>query len=374
MTEVITSPEKRRARRLRRKVKVILHAATGDFEGQIVDISCSGVRVLSTMPQAVLDELEVELLGADTKLRLPALVSWHREYSRSGSKWRSECGLRFAEEHSELPDFLFSFKGKALSSYLEKLSTIPTVILDLMAMLNDSRVSIAEISRKISVDQVLVAYLLKVINSPLYGFHSTISSVSQAVSLLGYTNLKSVFMSYFTQQLSHIAGNKAVREELWRHSLLTAVLARECAVLRKIPQEEAYIAGLLHDIGKPILITLDFGLFQESLRRSREEEKAQVDLEKEIFGFSHDVLAAYLMFRWNLDPVYSEAANFHHQPDEYPGRDPLVWNTALANALSHLAVDPGRPVPETYWKMTGINPSAGPELIEKSNQLLAGLL
>lgn len=374
MSEKTSSGEKRRARRLRRKVRIVLYSAIGDFEGQIVDISRSGVRVLSTMPQPVLDELEVELLGAEGKLRLPAQVSWHREYSRSGSKWRSEYGLRFAEERSELPDYLFSYKGKALSSYLEKLSTIPNVILDLMAMLNDSRVSIAEISRKISIDQVLVAYLLKVINSPLYGFHSTISSVSQAVSLLGYTNLKTVFMSYFTQQLSHIAGNKAVREQLWRHALLTAVLARECAGLRKIPQEEAYIAGLLHDIGKPILITLDLGLFQEILRRSREENRAQVDLEREVFGFSHDVLASYLMFRWNLDSIYSEAANFHHQPDEYPGSDPIVWNTALANALAHTAADPGRLAPEAYWKMAGINPAAGPELIEKSSQLLDSLL
>jgi len=363
MSEKIYSSEKRRARRLRKKVRVFLFAGAESHEGEIVDISQTGVRILSTATKPAGEEIEVEISGPSDKLRLPAIVCWQREFSRAGSKWRSECGMRFASEHPDLPDFLFNHRGKPLSGYLDRISTIPIIILDLMAMLNDSRISMQEITKKISVDQVLVAYLLKVINSPLYGFHATINSISQCVSLLGYNNLKSLFMSYFTQQLSNIAGDKKIRESLWRHALYSALLARECARRQNLQEEEAYIAALLHDIGKPILIMLDSQLYQEALTLSLKEKRPLIEVEKELFGYSHDVLAGYLMYKWNLNILYSEAANFHHLPQEYLGTDRIILNTALANALAHAALDEGDPVPEEYWQKAGIDPAESEEIV-----------
>lgn len=363
--EVGQSAEKRMKKRIYKKVEVSLIKDAERFQADALDISPCGLRIRSNLPQAVGEMVEVELNGPAEKIRLSASVSWQRQYSGIEGKTCNESGLSLTSEYPDLPDFLFTFKGRPLSTYLDRLSTLPTVILDLMAMLNDARVSLTEITRKVSTDQVLVAYLLKVINSPLYGFYNPINSISQCCSLLGFSNLKSLLLTYFTRQLNFSAGKKALREKLWRHALVSALLARECAKWNKLSDEESYIAALLHDIGKPVMIMLDEVLFVEAQVAADWHDPSRLQAEQSLFGFSHDILAGYLMGKWNLGTTYCESGTFHHRSEEYQGTDPLVWNTVLANALANARFGDGGSVAETCWTKAGV-PAAQEEPIVKA--------
>ena len=112
---------------------------------------------------------------------------------------------------------------------IKKIPSIPVVILDLMALLNDQSTTIKDIITKLKVDQGLTTHILKCCNSALFGVRREINSIVQAVNLLGFLNLKSILMSHFVGNLYSSAGKNDIINDLWKHSVAVGVFAKELA-------------------------------------------------------------------------------------------------------------------------------------------------
>jgi HD-like signal output (HDOD) protein len=127
-------------------------------------------------------------------------------------------------------------------------------------------------------------------------------------------------------------------EELWRHSLETGRCARVVGIAEKMPRlalEDAFTAGILHDLGKPILAQNFPETYPGVLARAQEQGRAVRDLEVECFGACHAKLAAYLMGLWGVGEGVVDAIAFHHRPSESPSEALAIGAVHAANAIAH---------------------------------------
>ncbi|MCC6346906.1 MAG: HDOD domain-containing protein, partial [Nitrospirales bacterium] len=179
---------------------------------------------------------------------------------------------------------------------IDTLPTIPTVLKKLLAVIENPRVSMNEIGGFISNDPVLTSRVLKVVNSPIYGFPGRISAVSQALILLGLNVVRGMLLG-----VSVFEAMQKTMQGLWEHSLGCAVIARIIALRKGVSEpEEVSIAALLHDIGKVVL-----GLkFPEEYRKIMANAEAKdlfiFDAEKSYFGITHADAGAWVAQKWNF--------------------------------------------------------------------------
>ncbi|BAU24173.1 HD family phosphohydrolase [Caldimicrobium thiodismutans] len=193
---------------------------------------------------------------------------------------------------------------------LEGLPTLPPIVQKLNLLIEDERVSLHQIADLIEKDQVITTKVLRLANSAFYGFPRKVSTVSQAMMLLGMNVLKILIM---TSSIFDIIHKEDVG--LWEHSIGVAACAKIIAEKTEIkdPQEIA-TAGLLHDLGRVI----EMVSFREESKEiialiSQGEEPLQA--ERKILGLDHAEIGAFLMRQWNLPERLIEAVSAHHQLD-----------------------------------------------------------
>ncbi len=191
---------------------------------------------------------------------------------------------------------------------LEGLPTLPPIVQKLSALIEDERTSLHQIADLIEKDQVITTKVLRLANSAFYGFPRKVSTVQQAMMLLGMNVLKILIM---TSSIFDIIHKEDVG--LWEHSIGVAACAKIIAEKTEIkdPQEIA-TAGLLHDLGRVIeLVT-----FKEEYRDivaliSQGEDPLQAEVK--VLGIDHAEIGAFLMRQWNLPERLIEAVSAHHQ-------------------------------------------------------------
>ncbi|EMG38724.1 putative signal transduction protein [Desulfocurvibacter africanus PCS] len=199
-------------------------------------------------------------------------------------------------------------KGRILS--IRDLPTLPSVLDEVVALVEDPTTSTEQIAKIIAYDQVLSAKVLKMVNSPIYGFPGRIGSIHHALVLLGFNVIRGIVIS--TSVLEIMAQSMT---RLWTHSVRCA-LAAGCIARRaglKDPDEYS-VAGLLHDLGKLVI-----ALQLPDLQAAIDDKVAQDDTypllaEKEMLGFGHDRVNAWLAKHWNLPPSLEEGLSHHHKP------------------------------------------------------------
>lgn len=205
-------------------------------------------------------------------------------------------------------DLRTAHKGQILA--VKDLPTLPGVLQEVSRLVEDPNSSTDQISKAIARDQVLSAKVLKMVNSPIYGFPGRIGSIQHALVLLGYNVIKGIIIS-----TSVFDAMNETMQGLWEHSLGCALASSTIAraIGCKDPEEYA-VAGLLHDIGKVVAAV--------QLPESRDAIAATVagkDLtwrqaEGEVLGFSHDRINLWLCSHWNLPPNLKEGLSYHHRP------------------------------------------------------------
>ena len=232
--------------------------------------------------------------------------------------------------------------AQELVAKVKNLPPVSYAALKLVNLLEQPAVSNDEVVQILKCDNVLTAKLLRACNSPYFGLEEPVSSVDQAVFLLGHQQILHIVLTlaFGSAMVVPLPGYAVEANELWRHSIITATAAETVAAEiadMNVEPAVAFTVGLLHDIGKLVLgqaLTPDI---QADIRRRIEQEhSARAEAEKAVLGTDHSEVGACLLQEWHLPEEIVEAVANHHQPVLEP-RPRLSAVTHLADCLAHLA-------------------------------------
>lgn len=221
-----------------------------------------------------------------------------------------------------------------------------------------------EVSDVISRDERLTAQLLRLANSAMTGIRRRITNLPAALPFLGARTIRNLLLSLNVRPLMR----SSAEYNFWHHAISCAMVARRLAEqTHLLDPEEAFAAGLLHDIGKTLLYQNFPGSYRRAVAISRRQGCPSFVGERFVFGITHAEVGAWLLERWRLIPSFCEAILLHHRPNR--GVSPLTWHIYLANALLHL------PELETYQALMDIRlweeiPEALKNLLEHPEPLL----
>ncbi|MCB0882569.1 MAG: HDOD domain-containing protein [Thermoleophilia bacterium] len=223
-----------------------------------------------------------------------------------------------------------------IAASLAELPPLPTSISEVIAACDDQDMSVGQLSQIILRDQNLTANILKLSNSAFYGHARTVTTITEAVVLLGFSAIKSLAISSHTARLLNrpLPGYGLESGDLWKHSLASAFCARRLAVeVHLAPVEQAFVAGLLHDIGKLVLATHMADVFEEMGAEARERRVPFHLVEAEVLGFDHAELGARVAAQWSFPPELEESIRFHHDPDQATLKPKLAHVVHLADVM-----------------------------------------
>jgi HD-like signal output (HDOD) protein len=193
--------------------------------------------------------------------------------------------------------------------HLQTLATIPMMVKKLLNVFDDPALSLREIATFVSNDPLLTTHLLKAVNSPLFGFTGRVTSITQALLLLGLNAAKGLLLG--VEAFRHAKG----LEELWGHSVGTAIMARVTGKKAGLQEtEDLFVAGLIHDIGKVFLNLKLPNEYRRALTLAHTKEAFIIDTEKEVFETTHAEVAGWVLERWHLSPSLIEPIRYHHEP------------------------------------------------------------
>ena len=219
-----------------------------------------------------------------------------------------------------------------------KLATLPEVFTRINDMVDDPSSSASDIGKFISQDPGLTARLLKIANSPLYGFPSKIDTVSRAITIIGTRGLRdlilatSVINSFTKMRSDHIDLH-----QFWSHSLYCGVIARLIAVkCNALHSEPFFVSGLLHDIGQLIILNKLPEMSRETQMRANDGVVPLYEIEREVIGFDHAKVGCELLRDWRLPDTIIDATEFHHEPSKAE-LSPL--GASIVHIASALATD-----------------------------------
>jgi len=231
--------------------------------------------------------------------------------------------------------------NKTVWERLEKITdlpTLPSVYFKVDKLLKDKQASIENVARLIEIDPAMSSSILRLVNSAFYGLPSKSSSISHSMMILGFNAVKNAIVSVT------ILDTLKIREkyenfniaDFWRHSVAVAVLARQLAEKSRLAApEDAFMAGLLHDTGKIIMIKYFREDFGKVWRLMQEKKISFTQAEEEVASIDHVQIGAYLARKWQLPDAVVEAIAGHHYYVTSGQSTGLVECLMLANALAN---------------------------------------
>lgn len=218
-----------------------------------------------------------------------------------------------------------------------ELPASPAIVSTVMGLTANPDSKIMDVSRVLSADQSLTAKILKLSNSSFYGRPKGVQSLQEAILLLGFSTLRSIVVATSAHLMYTRGILKGPGGDLWRHSLATAVAARQVAKQINHPmQEEIFIAALLHDIGKLVLLQKMPEQYQKVIATVENLGTSFFEAEASILGFNHCDVAGILLDQWHFPNVLRDAIVAHHdapQPFE-SGPPPIAILVNLGNRMA----------------------------------------
>jgi putative nucleotidyltransferase with HDIG domain len=205
-----------------------------------------------------------------------------------------------------------------------------------MQMALDDSVDPVHLADAIRNDTAMAGHLLRVANSPLYRARAAIVSLQQAISRLGMHQVREIALAIVCEsRVFRVRGFETELSGVFRHCLATAHFAQEIARLKRWNVEEAFLAGLMHDIGRPVLLQAVVDLSRElDCQITRQQALALVST-------AHERTGARLVTLWELPARVSEAVYHHHRQTAPVGAGPLFAVIGMADELAHFALRDG---------------------------------
>ena len=205
--------------------------------------------------------------------------------------------------------------AQALLRNFNKVKTLPHVEIRLSKLISDENSTMREFEEVIRLDPTLVLRLLRLVNSSYYGLRQKINSISRALVFVGMKNLRNMVV---TEALKGIVGKgskngMATRNGLWLHSATVGICGQMISerIFEK-KGEDAFLCGILHDIGMIIEDQVEKDLFAQACKAYDPESKSIIDYEREIIGTDHCELGSLLAKTWKLPPEIQEGIQDHH--------------------------------------------------------------
>ncbi len=223
----------------------------------------------------------------------------------------------------------------------DELPTLPTVATKLITLTSKEDTTLSDIAHLVAQDISLSAKILKVSNSAFYSFPQQIGSINQAVSILGINAVRSLVLSF--SFLTMKAGKAETRfnfKRFWERSLASAVAAK--LILDNVKEantEEVFISGLLQNLGELILARTFPVEYDQVLQAVEEKQQDTFAAEESVFGLNHSLVGVEVARHWGFPEVLLIPIQYHHQPDQYAGKDQTIRATVRAVYLSDLLVN-----------------------------------
>lgn len=198
---------------------------------------------------------------------------------------------------------------------LRRLPPFPAVATELLRLLSDDDVHVRQVVELIRADPALVSEIMRVVNSAIYGFPSRISSVQNAITLLGLQTVRSFALTVSMKGFLHTALRLDLLRRIWRHSLACGMLCEELSTACSAAQagdDRAYTAGLLHNVGRLGLFVAHPRAYSDLL--SQPGEGDLLAREREAFGIDHCEAGAWLAHSWGLPEDLEAVIAGHHEP------------------------------------------------------------
>jgi HD-like signal output (HDOD) protein len=227
---------------------------------------------------------------------------------------------------------------------LRSIPSLPAIYNELTVALRSETTSLGRIEEIIAKDIGMATKILQLANSAFIGVHGRVSSLRQAVSLIGIETVRTLTLSiHVFSQFDRKSSVASYIPALWDHSVCVATLAQRIALSEtgnKSIAEECFSAGLLHDAGKIVLLAEKPKQYLEILSQPIDDPRATEVLEIATFGCSHAQLGAYLLSMWGLPSSLVHAVAFHHRPaDAMETSFSTLTAVHCADVLSHLPAD-----------------------------------
>jgi len=274
-----------------------------------------------------------------------------------------------------------------------KLGSLPAIVYKVFSVMDDPKSTATNIGKVINDDPALTARLLKLVNSPFYGFTAKVDTVYRAVALIGHKELRSVVVAASAINVfDGIPSELVSMKDFWKRSLSTAVTARVLAAFKREPQiERFFIAGLLHDIGSLLLYLKLPEEMSWALSQVLDSEITdRVELakaEKDIMGFDYTEVGGELLKKWNLPTPICVAVRYQLDPENAPQKEQGgAWLIALAsqivdkyfeqdaqeNSVDDFALEPNQinleKIDIALWQANKLDPQLLPKILEKAQQ------
>jgi HD-like signal output (HDOD) protein len=272
---------------------------------------------------------------------------------------------------------------RKLVERVQRLPTLPTVFNTIQQMILNPNTSAKEVVQVIASDPALTSKVLRVVNSPFYGFPNRIATITHANVILGFNTLKSLILS---STIFDVFGRTPKqgdfdRTEFWKHSIGCGAAARVLGRRLNYPRlEELFIAGLLHDVGKIVLDQFLPEKFAEVITLVRSQDIRILEAEAQVLGTTHAEIGAWLFENWNLPKGLVETTRCHHNPklaSDSPKFAEIIHVADILVRSVRFGNGGDNKIPvlhEGAWKSLGLQETELDDLLSQTGQEIEGAM
>lgn len=262
-----------------------------------------------------------------------------------------------ADAHIALPEESAPVSAKAIARRENQLASFPDIYFQIMDVLNNPRSPLTLAADAVSKDTSLTAKLLRVVNSPFYGFASRVDSIHRAVTLVGANELSMLALGVsVVQYFQDIAPGLVDMKRFWKHSIAAGVFGRILASHKRgLSEERFFLGGLIHDIGRLVILKNYPQITAKAYALSCAKPCLLYEAEREVMGFDHAEVAGRLLEAWQFPSGLEQMVRLHHAPETAaPPIDAAIIHLAdiMARTLAIQALDIAYvpPLNEQAWR------------------------
>jgi HD-like signal output (HDOD) protein len=228
-------------------------------------------------------------------------------------------------------------KVEAYISSVSRLPPAPTLLTELLGLFRDPDRDIDRVVEIISLDPSLTVEILKRCNSAFLGGGNPASDMFEAVSRVGFYEIYCIVVAMFGSKTRTLPGVSDALDvsALWRHSVITAVAASTLSLKTDAPQGAAFTSGLLHDIGKLVIASVERQKYANVIKLTKTSGQTLVEAERAAFGLDHAQLGGRLLEIWHLPAEVFLAVQHHHDPTQADAEAQMAALIHVANWLAH---------------------------------------